>query len=155
MYRLSSGVVSVAPLQVELLIACGRSLPDAIMMMVPEAWQNDTTLPQEKRDMYAQHPQFAPEIGRAHGTRRVTNSVRSFACDPRYEYLSCIQEPWDGPSCIQFSDGKWVGATLDRNGLRPGRWYITHDNKVRPVRPSVLNWHFSVLFSPGASPVRG
>ena len=84
--------------QVELLIACGRPLPDCIMMMIPEAWQNDTTLPQDKRDMY--------------------------------EYYSCVQEPWDGPACVCFSDGKWAGATLDRNGLRPGRFYLTHDNIV-------------------------
>ena len=76
----------------------GRPLPDCIMMMIPEAWQNDTTLPQDKRDMY--------------------------------EYYSCVQEPWDGPACVCFSDGKWAGATLDRNGLRPGRFYLTHDNIV-------------------------
>ena len=72
------------------------------MMMIPEAWQNDTNISAEKRAMY--------------------------------EYMSCIQEPWDGPACVAFSDGKWVGATLDRNGLRPGRFYLTHDNKVGAAR---------------------
>lgn len=47
-----------------------------------------------------------------------------------YEYNSTMSEPWDGPAHIAFTDGKWVGATLDRNGLRPGRFYETHDNLV-------------------------
>jgi len=47
-----------------------------------------------------------------------------------YEYNSCIMEPWDGPAMIAFTDGKYIGATLDRNGLRPSRYYVTHDDRV-------------------------
>ena len=68
------------------------------MMMVPEAWQSDTNMSQEKRDFY--------------------------------EYHSALMEPWDGPASIVFTDGNYIGATLDRNGLRPSRYYITNDDKV-------------------------
>ena len=68
------------------------------MMMVPEAWQNHPTMPEEKRAFY--------------------------------EYHSALQEPWDGPASISFTDGRYIGAVLDRNGLRPSRYYITKDDKV-------------------------
>jgi glutamate synthase (NADPH/NADH) large chain len=83
---------------VELLTLAGRSLPHAIMMMVPEAWENQ--------------PDLDPQL-------------RAF-----YEYHSGIMEPWDGPAAIVFTDGTLVGATLDRNGLRPGRWVVTTDGLV-------------------------
>ncbi|MBG6214842.1 MAG: glutamate synthase large subunit [Cryobacterium sp.] len=83
---------------VELLSLSGRSLPHAIMMMVPEAWENQTDLEVERRDFY--------------------------------EYHSMLMEPWDGPAAIVFTDGSLVGATLDRNGLRPGRYLITDDGLV-------------------------
>lgn len=47
-----------------------------------------------------------------------------------YEYNSCIMEPWDGPAMMAFTDGRYIGATLDRNGLRPSRYYITDDDRV-------------------------
>ncbi|MDJ0336911.1 glutamate synthase large subunit [Cryobacterium sp. PH31-O1] len=83
---------------VELLSLSGRSLPHAIMMMVPEAWENQTDLDDDRRDFY--------------------------------EYHSMLMEPWDGPAAIVFTDGSLVGATLDRNGLRPGRYLITDDGLV-------------------------
>ncbi len=82
----------------ELLVLGGRSLPHALMMMVPEAWEN-----QDEID---------PEL-------------LAF-----YEYHSLTMEPWDGPAAMAFSDGTLVGATLDRNGLRPGRYFVTDDGLV-------------------------
>src|SRR5580698_2143354 len=82
----------------ELLLHAGRSLPEAVMMMIPEAWQNHPSMPEEKRAFY--------------------------------EYHSALQEPWDGPASISFTDGHYIGAVLDRNGLRPSRYYITKDDKV-------------------------
>ncbi len=82
----------------ELLLMGGRSLPHAVMMMVPEAWQKASSMDPAKRAFY--------------------------------EYHSCLMEPWDGPASIAFTDGKYIGATLDRNGLRPSRYYLTHDDKV-------------------------
>jgi len=82
----------------EFLLMNGRTLQEAIMMMVPEAWQNHETMSEEKRAFY--------------------------------EYNSCLMEPWDGPASVAFTDGKYIGATLDRNGLRPSRYYITHDDRV-------------------------
>ncbi len=82
----------------ELLTLTGRSLPHAIMMMVPEAWEKQTDLDPE---------------------------LRAF-----YEYHSNQMEPWDGPAALIFTDGTQVGATLDRNGLRPGRWTETTDGLV-------------------------
>jgi glutamate synthase domain-containing protein 2/glutamate synthase domain-containing protein 1/glutamate synthase domain-containing protein 3 len=82
----------------ELLVLGGRSLPHALMMMVPEAWENHTEMPSDVRDFYAYH--------------------------------SCLMEPWDGPAAVAFTDGRVIGATLDRNGLRPGRWQLTRDNFV-------------------------
>ena len=82
----------------ELLIMSGRKLPEAAMMMIPEAWQNDKEMSRKKREFY--------------------------------EYSSSLMEPWDGPASIVFTDGTQVGAVLDRNGLRPSRYYVTIDNKV-------------------------
>ena len=82
----------------ELLIRSGRDLPEAMMMCIPEAWQNDQLMASHKRDFYKFH--------------------------------SCIMEPWDGPALVAFTDGRYIGATLDRNGLRPGRYYITKDQRV-------------------------
>ncbi|KAI8429241.1 hypothetical protein MSG28_007760 [Choristoneura fumiferana] len=81
----------------EFLLHCGnRSLPEAVMTMVPEAWQNDPTMPKEKRDYY--------------------------------QWASCAMEPWDGPALVSFTDGRYIGAILDRNGLRPSRFYVTSEN---------------------------
>jgi glutamate synthase (NADPH/NADH) large chain len=77
----------------ELLHLGGRSLPHAILMMIPEAWENDT---------------------------RMDPARRAF-----YEFHASLMEPWDGPAAIAFTDGTSVGAVLDRNGLRPGRWWRT------------------------------
>jgi glutamate synthase (NADPH/NADH) large chain len=82
----------------ELLYHAGRSLPEAVMMMIPEAWQNHHSMPESKRAFY--------------------------------EYHSALQEPWDGPASISFTDGHYIGAVLDRNGLRPSRYYVTHDDRV-------------------------
>ncbi|WP_295117846.1 glutamate synthase large subunit [uncultured Leifsonia sp.] len=83
---------------VELISLTGRSLPHAVMMMVPEAWENQTEIDPVRRDFY--------------------------------EYHSMLMEPWDGPAAIVFTDGSLVGATLDRNGLRPGRYVVTNDGLV-------------------------
>lgn len=82
----------------ELLVAGGRSAPEAVMMMIPEAWQNHATMSEERKAFY--------------------------------EYMSALMEPWDGPALIAFTDGRYLGATLDRNGLRPGRYYETTDGRV-------------------------
>lgn len=75
-----------------------RSLPECVMMMIPEAWQDNPSL---------------------------SDSKRSF-----YEFNSNLMEPWDGPAMIAFTDGKYIGATLDRNGLRPSRYYVTKDDRI-------------------------
>jgi glutamate synthase (NADPH) large chain len=82
----------------ELLVLAGRSLPHAIMMMIPEAYLGREDVPDE---------------------------VKGF-----YDYHGCLIEPWDGPAAVAFTDGRWAGATLDRNGLRPGRWVETRDGYV-------------------------
>jgi glutamate synthase (NADPH/NADH) large chain len=82
----------------ELLLMTGRELPEAVMMMIPEAWQRHPTMDAKKREMY--------------------------------EYFSTMMEPWDGPASIVFTDGTYIGATLDRNGLRPSRYYVTEDDMV-------------------------
>jgi glutamate synthase (NADPH/NADH) large chain len=82
----------------ELLLLSGRELPEAVMMMVPEAWQNHRQMTRARREVY--------------------------------EYMSCSMEPWDGPASISFTDGKVMGALLDRNGLRPSRYYVTDDDMV-------------------------
>ncbi|GEB52845.1 MULTISPECIES: glutamate synthase large subunit [Streptomyces] len=85
----------------ELLHLGGRSLPHAVLMMVPEAWES---------------------------------AERQEAMDPArrafYQYHSTMMEPWDGPACVTFTDGVQVGAVLDRNGLRPGRYWVTDDGLV-------------------------
>ena len=83
---------------VELLTLAGRSLPHAIMMMIPEAWENQPSMDAARRSFY--------------------------------EYHSSLMEPWDGPAAVAFTDGSLVGATLDRNGLRPGRYQITDDGLI-------------------------
>jgi glutamate synthase domain-containing protein 2/glutamate synthase domain-containing protein 1/glutamate synthase domain-containing protein 3 len=82
----------------ELLHLGGRSLPHAVLMMIPEAWENNALLPQPQRDFWQFH--------------------------------ASLMEPWDGPACVTFTDGTVVGAVLDRNGLRPGRWWRTVDDRV-------------------------
>jgi glutamate synthase (NADPH/NADH) large chain len=83
---------------VELLVHSGYPLAHAMMMLVPEAWENHETMSQAKRDFYRYH--------------------------------TCLMEPWDGPASIGFTDGKAIGAVLDRNGLRPSRYWVTKDDLV-------------------------
>ncbi|MEV6315018.1 glutamate synthase large subunit [Streptomyces sp. NPDC051776] len=82
----------------ELLHLGGRSLPHAVLMMVPEAWENHASMDPARRAFYQFH--------------------------------STMMEPWDGPACVTFTDGTQVGAVLDRNGLRPGRYWVTDDGLV-------------------------
>ena len=82
----------------ELLTMAGRALPHAVMMCIPEAWEQQPDMPEGIRAFYAFH--------------------------------SCFMEPWDGPAAVAFTDGRVIGATLDRNGLRPGRWTETQDGWV-------------------------
>ena len=82
----------------EFLILSGRSLQESVMMMIPEAWQSDKNMSEQKKAFY--------------------------------QFSSSMIEPWDGPASIVFTDGKKVGAVLDRNGLRPSRFYLTSDDKV-------------------------
>ena len=81
-----------------LVAAGGRSLPEAVMTMVPEAWQNDPLMNPEKKLFY--------------------------------QWSGCAMEPWDGPALLTFTDGRYIGAILDRNGLRPSRYYHTVDGFV-------------------------
>lgn len=83
---------------VELLLMTGRSLPEAMMMLVPEAWEKNPNM---------------------------SDSKKAF-----YEYNSCLMEPWDGPASIPFTDGNFIGAVLDRNGLRPSRYTVTKSGNV-------------------------
>ena len=83
---------------VELLLMTGRSLPEVMMMMVPEAWEKNDEMSEAKRAFY--------------------------------EFNSCAVEPWDGPASIPFTDGNYIGAVLDRNGLRPSRYSVTKDGYV-------------------------
>ena len=82
----------------EMFLLAGRSLPHALMMMVPEPWTGDQFMSPEKRAFY--------------------------------EYHSLLTEPWDGPAAVVFTDGLMVGVLLDRNGLRPARYYVTSDDLV-------------------------
>ena len=82
----------------ELLHLAGRSLPHAVAMMIPEAWENDGLMDPDRRAFY--------------------------------QYHSALMEPWDGPAAVAFTDGRVVGATLDRNGLRPARYSVTKDGRV-------------------------
>ena len=83
---------------VEMLVMSGRSLPHVLMMLIPEAWQENETIQDPKRAFY--------------------------------EYHATLTEPWDGPASICFTDGEIVGATLDRNGLRPSRYCVTKDDRI-------------------------
>ena len=83
---------------VELLTLAGRSLPHVMSMLIPEAWDHDTTMPED---------------------------VKGF-----YEYHASLMEPWDGPAAVAFTDGRVIGAKLDRNGLRTGRYFTTMDGLV-------------------------
>ncbi|KQC33317.1 glutamate synthase [Nonlabens sp. YIK11] len=102
---------------VELLLMTGRSLPEVMMMLVPEAWEKNPYMPDEKRAFY--------------------------------EFNSCLMEPWDGPASIPFTDGTYIGAVLDRNGLRPSRYSVTKDGYVImssetgvvEIEPSNLQFH--------------
>ncbi|MDQ6686880.1 MAG: glutamate synthase large subunit [Actinomycetota bacterium] len=96
----------------ELLHLGGRSLPHAVLMMIPEAWENTVASKDGRR---------APD--RAAG--EMDRDVRAF-----YEFHSALMEPWDGPACVVFTDGRQVGAVLDRNGLRPSRYWVTDDGLV-------------------------
>jgi glutamate synthase (NADPH) large chain len=101
---------------VELLTLAGRSLPHVMGMLIPEAWDADTTMRPEKKAFY--------------------------------EYHASLMEPWDGPAAIAFTDGRSIGATLDRNGLRPARYLVTHDGLlilgsetgVLPVNPEEVKF---------------
>ena len=101
---------------VELLTLAGRELPHVMAMLIPEAWDADTTMPDDKKAFY--------------------------------EYHASLMEPWDGPAAVAFTDGKWLGATLDRNGLRPARYLVTTGNElilasetgVLPVKPEEVRY---------------
>lgn len=82
----------------ELIHLGGRSLPHAVLMMIPEAWENNPSMDPARRAFYEFHASF--------------------------------MEPWDGPACVTFTDGHLIGAVLDRNGLRPGRFWVTEDGLV-------------------------
>ncbi|MFA4905238.1 MAG: glutamate synthase large subunit [Candidatus Margulisiibacteriota bacterium] len=82
----------------ELLVLSGRSLPHAMMMLIPAAWEQDRQMKKEVRDFY--------------------------------KYHACFMEPWDGPAAVAFTDGRHVGAVLDRNGLRPARYVVTKSGMV-------------------------
>ncbi|MEK7410377.1 MAG: glutamate synthase large subunit, partial [Actinomycetota bacterium] len=82
----------------ELLHLAGRSLPHALLMMIPEAWENHPTMDPERRNFYRYH--------------------------------ASLMEPWDGPASVAFTDGTVIGAVLDRNGLRPSRYWVTDDDLV-------------------------
>src|SRR3989338_1234812 len=94
----------------EFLVLGGRSLPHAVMMMIPEPWSNHESMSDEKKAFY--------------------------------EYHSSLMEPWDGPASIAFTDGVRIGAVLDRNGLRPSRYYVTKDDLV------IMAWEVGVLGVP-------
>ncbi len=83
---------------VELLLMTGRSLPEVMMMLIPEAWEKNEHMDAVKKSFY--------------------------------EFNACLMEPWDGPASIPFTDGKYIGAVLDRNGLRPSRYTVTQDGYV-------------------------
>ncbi|PIE48683.1 MAG: glutamate synthase large subunit [Flavobacteriales bacterium] len=83
---------------IEFLLMTGRTLPEVMMMMVPEAWEKHQNMSEEKKAFY--------------------------------QYNSCIMEPWDGPASIPFTDGNYIGALLDRNGLRPSRYTVTKNGHV-------------------------
>ena len=82
----------------ELLVQAGRSLPHAMLMLIPEAWEGDSKMPPDRRAFF--------------------------------EFHASLMEPWDGPAAVAFTDGRKIGAMLDRNGLRPGRYVVTDDDFV-------------------------
>ncbi len=100
----------------EFLVLSGRSLPHAMMILIPEAWDRDPLMPADKRAFY--------------------------------RYNQCLMEPWDGPASIAFTDGRHVGGVLDRNGLRPSRYWVTKDNfvvlasetGVLPIDPEMVTY---------------
>ncbi|MFP4845105.1 glutamate synthase large subunit [Winogradskyella sp. PE311] len=102
---------------VELLLMTGRSLPEAMMMLVPEAWEKNPDMSDAKKAFY--------------------------------EYNSCLMEPWDGPASIPFTDGNYIGAVLDRNGLRPSRYTVTKlgnvimssETGVVDIKPENVEYH--------------
>ena len=83
---------------VELLLMTGRSLPEVMMILIPEAWEKNNEMSPNKKAFY--------------------------------EFNSCLMEPWDGPASVPFTDGNYIGAVLDRNGLRPSRYSVTKDGYV-------------------------
>ncbi|HUW77777.1 MAG TPA: glutamate synthase large subunit [Candidatus Nanopelagicaceae bacterium] len=91
----------------ELLHLGGRSLPHSVLMMIPEAWENNATMSTPLRDFYSFH--------------------------------SALMEPWDGPACVTFTDGTQIGAVLDRNGLRPARYWVTNELVVLASEVGVLD----------------
>ena len=101
---------------VEMLTLAGRELPHVMAMLIPEAWDSDQTMPDQKKAFY--------------------------------EYHASLMEPWDGPAAVAFTDGKWLGATLDRNGLRPARYVVTKDGLlilaseigVLPIPPEEVSY---------------
>ncbi len=101
----------------ELLVQSGRSLPHAVAMLIPEAWDGHPNMDAAKKAFY--------------------------------EYHCSLMEPWDGPAAITFTDGRVIGATLDRNGLRPARYVVTHDDMVvlasetgvLPIKPENVKKH--------------
>src|SRR5690606_17155702 len=80
----------------QFLAVNGREMAHAMLMLIPEAWQNNQLM---------------------------NPDLRAF-----YEYHACMMEPWDGPAGVAFTNGRQLGAVLDRNGLRPARYYLTHDD---------------------------
>ena len=82
----------------ELLVMAGYPISQAMMMMIPEAWENHSLMDQNRRAFY--------------------------------EYHASMMEPWDGPAAVAFTDGRYIGGTLDRNGLRPARYIVTDNNLV-------------------------
>ena len=102
---------------VELLLMTGRSLPEVMMMLIPEAWEKN---------------------------KEMADAKKAF-----YEYNSCLMEPWDGPASIPFTDGNYIGAVLDRNGLRPSRYTVTKtgfvimssETGVLDIKPENVEYH--------------
>ncbi|MBF0158111.1 MAG: glutamate synthase large subunit [Magnetococcales bacterium] len=93
----------------EFLVLCGRSLPQAMMMLIPEAWENHQAMDEERKAFY--------------------------------HYHALMMEPWDGPAAMTFTDGRIIGATLDRNGLRPARYQIT-SNGLCVMASEAGTWMF-------------
>ena len=103
---------------IEMLLLSGRPLPHVLMMLIPEAWQNDEKMSKDKKAFY--------------------------------EFHSAIMEPWDGPASVCFTDGIIVGATLDRNGLRPSRYCVTDDDTLIMASESgVINVNHSKVVKRG------